>query len=226
MGNKIERKCPVCGKTYTADVTRLKFGRQTTCSRECSYILRSDKLRNSADFTCATCGKEFSRSPPKIKSKFKFCSRECHYIGRSLGLSKRVVTKPYVYTSSGSTSLSRAGAYAYAAGKTLPFPGMELSVAKHLSDKRISFIHQHVFEWTDGAFVVDFYFPEINSVVEIDTITLHSKTAKADAKRDKFLVDNGISVVRVIDNGSVSDVCRAVLKFISNSTHSKSLPED
>lgn len=36
----IKRVCEVCKKEYIANETRLKFGRQTTCSRECSYKRR------------------------------------------------------------------------------------------------------------------------------------------------------------------------------------------
>ena len=37
--------CPVCNGPYEASVKRLSFGRQTTCSRQCSYRLRSQVLR-------------------------------------------------------------------------------------------------------------------------------------------------------------------------------------
>ncbi len=37
------RTCPVCSIEYYADPQRLKHGRQTTCSRFCSYKLRAKK---------------------------------------------------------------------------------------------------------------------------------------------------------------------------------------
>ena len=37
-------QCPACSKEYEADPGRLKHGRQTSCSRECSYILRGKKM--------------------------------------------------------------------------------------------------------------------------------------------------------------------------------------
>lgn len=37
----ISRTCPVCGTSYLADLQRLKHGRQSTCSRDCSYKLRA-----------------------------------------------------------------------------------------------------------------------------------------------------------------------------------------
>lgn len=106
----IERTCPNCGKTYQADPTRLKHGRQTTCSRACSYALRAAGLRNTETVTCAHCGKAFHRAPAH-RAKVKhatFCSRECHYAGRGTGVTRRVVTKPYVYTTEGKAALIAA----------------------------------------------------------------------------------------------------------------------
>lgn len=95
----IIRTCPVCGKTYEANPVRLRHGRQTTCSRECSYKLRANKIANSTKMTCSTCGNEFFRPPSQVKSQHEgiYCSRKCHYAGRALGLTRRLVINPYVY---------------------------------------------------------------------------------------------------------------------------------
>src|SRR5699024_11048223 len=37
MTNHVNRECPVCAVSYEADPVRLRHGRQTTCSRACSY---------------------------------------------------------------------------------------------------------------------------------------------------------------------------------------------
>lgn len=100
MPRTVERECPVCGGAYLADPERLKFGRQTTCSRECSYRLRGDKLEQRGTFTCAVCGTEFARTPKQVKAQHgaQYCSPACQYRGRSLGLTPRVVSSPYVLT--------------------------------------------------------------------------------------------------------------------------------
>lgn len=105
-----ERTCPNCGTIYLADPRRLKHGRQTTCSRACSYARRAEKLVKAVTLTCATCGKEFTRSPAAISGKHgsQFCSRACHYAGRSTGATRRVVTKPYTYTPEGKAALIAA----------------------------------------------------------------------------------------------------------------------
>ena len=109
MGVKIERKCPVCGVTYFADQARLRHGRQTTCSRTCSYTLRAGELRKSRTYQCAVCGNAVLRSPAQVKSRFVFCSRECHYLGRSMGFVRRIVTQPYKVSDEGRNAWREAG---------------------------------------------------------------------------------------------------------------------
>jgi len=108
MGNKIERKCPVCGTIYFADEVRLKHNRNTTCSRECSYKFRAKKLNKTKAFNCAVCGTTVLRSPSQVKSKLVFCSPECHYRGRELGLVTRVVKNPYKISEEGRKSWQEA----------------------------------------------------------------------------------------------------------------------
>ncbi len=98
------RDCLSCGKRYFADPGRLKHGRETTCSRACSYALRATKLEVPwVVFNCATCGVELSRPPTQVKGKYggNFCSRKCHYAGRATGVTRRVVSKPYTVTEAG-----------------------------------------------------------------------------------------------------------------------------
>lgn len=121
----VQRTCPLCGTVYTANLNRLKFGRQTTCSRQCSYKLRGRQqaLRDvvpgnrsvanqpqgiAVVLGCATCSEEVRRTPSQMKGVRHgsvFCSRECHYKGRSIGATKRIIKKPYVYTQEGRAAL-------------------------------------------------------------------------------------------------------------------------
>lgn len=83
----VERDCPACGARYRADVVRLRHGRQTTCSRACSYELRAAAKRRAVTLTCIGCGATFTRCPSHAQSdsgKGKFCTRECrdrHRVG-------------------------------------------------------------------------------------------------------------------------------------------------
>lgn len=79
----ITRQCPVCGNSYIADSTRLKHGRQTTCSRRCSYILRAQQKKHTTPLTCRGCGKSFERQPATVRGTHAFCSVECYHAYRA-----------------------------------------------------------------------------------------------------------------------------------------------
>lgn len=104
------RSCGGCGGNYEADPKKLERGRGKTCSRRCSYIARARARKNEVELTCDTCGAKFTRQPSHQKSKHggNFCSRRCHYKGRSLGLVKRIVTIPYTYTEAGKARMLEA----------------------------------------------------------------------------------------------------------------------
>jgi hypothetical protein len=88
----IERTCPNCNKTYLADPSRLKFGRQTTCSRQCSYELRGKEKQNHDTHTCQICGILFERKPFQSRAKIvTVCSMECYKKAR---IKKLVTPKP------------------------------------------------------------------------------------------------------------------------------------
>ena len=92
------RTCPICKKTYQADPKRLKHGRQTTCSRKCSYKFRAQQLKKSKSYTCVICGTVFERPPStakKANAGLPLCSKECHYKARTQGLSPRPICGPY-----------------------------------------------------------------------------------------------------------------------------------
>lgn len=80
MGHYITRTCPVCSKQYQADETRIKWGRETTCSRKCSYELRAQKQQISVQVTCLYCGKNVDRNPCENR---KYCSLDCYHASRN-----------------------------------------------------------------------------------------------------------------------------------------------
>jgi hypothetical protein len=94
----ITRICPCCGNEYLVDPKRLQYGRKTTCSRKCSYELRSKKLLHQVECECGNCGVKFNRPPSQIndiKHGKVFCSKECQYEARSKGITPRIVNTPY-----------------------------------------------------------------------------------------------------------------------------------
>lgn len=110
MAARVARECPVCHEEYQADPGRLAHGRQTTCSRACSYALRGRKSgdarrgkpsplrgrpRGAEPWRreppvlrpCATCGVTMELSPWQARRRGtgqRFCSKACAYEGREL----------------------------------------------------------------------------------------------------------------------------------------------
>ena len=91
---QIERICPKCGKHFTVSASRVYHGRGKCCSRDCQYLAAREN-NQQITLKCAHCGKSFKRDASSIKSEHQFCSRDCAYKGRGVGLVKRIVQKPY-----------------------------------------------------------------------------------------------------------------------------------
>lgn len=214
MKETIERECPVCRSRYFASAVRLGFGRQTTCSRKCSYELRAAPKRARSETECATCRKPITTVPSKTalrKHGAAFCSRECHYAGRAIGATKRVVSDAYEISPETRASQSRRAAVAYSRGETLPIPKTEHGVAAALMAEGVDFVHQCVFEHERGAICVDFFFPDRRLVVEIDG-DHHKKPlgSVSDVDRDAWLSRVGVRVVRVPNADAIAATLAAV----------------
>ena len=93
----MKRNCPVCNIEYDADPQRLKWGRQTTCSRKCSYEYRSSQLQNRVECECGNCGVKFVRPVSQAKTKHNkvFCSTSCQYEAVSKKITPKIIEKPY-----------------------------------------------------------------------------------------------------------------------------------
>ena len=95
-----DRTCPECGKIYKVHPVRLRHGRQTTCSRQCSYARRARVHFDSAAHTeliCAICHAPVKRYLYKTK-RVKWvstCSRICKGKAQTAGLIEHN-PKPYV----------------------------------------------------------------------------------------------------------------------------------
>jgi len=170
---KVKRTCPICHSEYDADPARLKWGRQTTCSRACSYKARGTGREKLAWFTCAVCGVKFQRCPSHVKGKYgaQFCSRACHYRGRTLGLSKRVVTKSYVYSEAALENMTRASAFRVpVSGIGSRRPEFEDEVAETLTGLGLAYTRQ--FPLYDSElrrwYACDFFLPDLSMIIEVN----------------------------------------------------------
>lgn len=109
----------MCRVIYNADATRLKHGRQTTCSRHCSYQLRARQKQNGSEQTCAVCSQVFYRSPSKVKAKHgsTCCSSKCAYQVR-----QRVVISSYIMVSTHDRTAAGKKAWETRRKASKPYP--------------------------------------------------------------------------------------------------------
>lgn len=113
MPEMVDTTCKVCARTFSASKHRVEIGFKKTCSRECRYAaVSAANVGPKTTHPCGVCGTLVERTASKLKrSKHGvFCSRACHYKGRSTGATKRVVTRPYVLTEAGNEGRRRGAA--------------------------------------------------------------------------------------------------------------------
>jgi len=165
------------------------------------------------------CGTTVSRSPAQRQSRHgaEYCSRACHYKGRTVGLTARVVVDGYNISASARARLSAAAARLYATGNVFPIPITEVQVSEALLALGVDHVHQHVIDLDSRSVAVDLFFPGRKLVVEIDTADLHRKPKhrKADAKRDAELVTAGYTVRRVPDDRDPAAILARVLAVLA-----------
>jgi hypothetical protein len=105
----ISRKCPVCLNDYLADPNRLKHGRQTTCSRACSYQLRVSKTTKSQEYSCPICAAVFTRAPSQLTYVGPcYCSHVCYREGERRGVTSRG-GRPRVISEEGRQAWAKSG---------------------------------------------------------------------------------------------------------------------
>lgn len=92
MPNYTTRTCPICNTKYQADLGRLKHGRQTTCSRKCSYKLRAKMLAGGKEVQCRNCSTVFHTS--KKNQNVGFCCIDCYHEYRRKKAIGRIRCKP------------------------------------------------------------------------------------------------------------------------------------
>lgn len=106
------RTCPVCAKNYVALEERLRWGRQTTCGRACSYRLRTAKsVQPRQQFTCPVCQSVFALRPHaalKARKGPAYCSRHCARQGIATGITPKGSRKPPTYSPEAKAAMIRA----------------------------------------------------------------------------------------------------------------------
>lgn len=108
----VEMTCEQCHHAFKIRAARVKHKAARFCSKPCMYARWAiEKQENILHLKCGTCGTPVDKSPSQFARANHgavFCSRACHYKGRSTGATKRVVTKPYNYTPEGKAAMLAA----------------------------------------------------------------------------------------------------------------------
>lgn len=82
-------------KFFSLMIVELSMEGENTVQKD--VCIKEQQKRRSKWVTtkCAVCGTPIEKPQSQIKSKYQFCSRDCAYKGRSIGIVKRTINKPY-----------------------------------------------------------------------------------------------------------------------------------
>jgi G:T-mismatch repair DNA endonuclease (very short patch repair protein) len=180
------------------------------CSRKCALADKQANLpageSSFVEGPCVVCGIPVRRNLWQVahsKAAGLLCSRACHYKARSLGLVKRVVTKPYHVSEAGKAALrasilrtvakrnaegryghteatkrrlSEAQALNMASGKVSRISKLETAVGACLTRRGIKVVPQFLVRGEGGRYIAccDFYLPDLKLAVEVNGTYWHA----------------------------------------------------
>ena len=185
-------KCEQCGEESNRRKFDLK-GEHRFCSKQCAGAFATKKRA----YNCDNCGKEYHATPNCIE-KFgrRFCSLACSTDSKRLQEIRTCNACGCAFSVQPNRVKSGRGQFCcmrcYRTG-TMTLP--EKIADRWLESHRIP--HEHQKHFRIGY--VDFYIPEINTVIEVDGDYWHGteKQQNKDKSRDAYLSACGIKVVRV-----------------------------
>ena len=219
--------CKVCSKEFIAKNCEIKRG-ASYCSRSCFFT----SVRKSKKVNCHNCKKEIIVLNYKFKKyKHQYCSKNCQgtIVGNRKGklsngyhggklkntcLFCQKVYEIWPYEKDQSKFCSRICQGHYSARNIYLFKptSIEVAVYEELENRNILFEKQKNIE---GKFVVDAYIPELNLIIEADGDYWHSleKAKIRDEKKNKYLLENGYSLIRLKESEIKSGKFRKILPF-------------
>lgn len=197
-----EAFCEVCGKISIVPINNTK---KRFCSRMCKN--KSQKTRPQK--FCEICQKEIMRdSWGKEWSAVKYCSQKCSGEGLRIHEPRPCLTCGIIMVGGSKKEPTKSGVIRIGLVKDRKFCSMkcylsykgptsiELEVKQWLINSKVEYIFQKTF----GRFVVDFYLPDYNIIVEVDGEYWHgeSKGDKVKAiNRDRYLLGLGLTIVHI-----------------------------
>jgi very-short-patch-repair endonuclease len=223
------RQCLFCGEEMY--VQRCNLGRKKCCSYPCWWKYRKlskiGAIRTKFNIICINCGNEFEMHK---KGKRKFCSHKCsviyrvspnnpNYRGGKVDCICMFCGSPFQMLAS--RMKGRRGKFCSGTCRsryTVKKQGgmvssIEIAVKKVLDSLGENYHHQHRI----GKFLVDFYLPDRNLVIEADGDYWHSleRNRKNDIKKDQYMKESQINLVRLKESDirhSCDSLVRAALE--------------
>lgn len=240
-------ECAHCKRIFTRFPSVIKHDPPKFCGTECKYeSFRANgwpASRGKVKTTCETCGKvEFSTQ--SIAKTKRFCSQTCMIIWRGpVAREARYIPDAHTVIKCETCGeefdthicrikggRGRFCSRGCAGSWTIRNKQNRISKAETLFGTQMSGVGL-VFEsqFLIGSWVVDFFFPSENLVVEYDGEYWHSlpKSKDRDARKDAYLMQKGHSVLRVperlhIDSPAAAiELVQEALKHIRNSNGNK-----
>jgi very-short-patch-repair endonuclease len=197
------KKCLGCGKDFYVkrSIKDTKF-----CSRECISTYSRVIL------TCKQCGKEFEVKKGEAKRGRDFCSYECsqkymvgprvhNYKGNDVSCtclwcgSEFKQPEAWVKKGGGKFCSISCKSRHMVCKQGRMVSSIELAVKDELEKRNEVYLHQYRID----KFLVDFYLPHRNLVIECDGDYWHSleKNAKNDLKKNAYMAKADIALVRL-----------------------------
>lgn len=221
------RPCERCGKPFVPDRSNIKTARY--CGNKCRLDAMHDSnrvvQRNRIEVHCASCGKPMLLTPSRVAAnKTHTCSRECmatikrKLTGADHFLYKAKVPMPCEVCGtvrlvkpslvSRYRACSRRCAAILSLESSPRTSSLEVAVSTELTRRGEHFISQHRIAW----YVVDFFLPDRNLVIEADGSYWHSlpNMVRIDKAKNGYMASHGIAIARISEQAIRDDVQAAV----------------
>lgn len=225
------RDCAQCGEPFVPERSNVKTAKY--CGRECQANARGAvmRLRRKRPWvSCSCCGKLIEATNYQLRSqKTVTCSRACMaQLKRQVTGEQHPLYKPKTRMTCevcGTVRMvkpslvnrfracSRRCAAALGQESTPRTSTLETAIANELNRLNEPFVSQRRFHW----YVVDFYLPDRNLVIEADGTYWHSlpNMQRIDKSKDGYMRTHGINIARLSEPDIRRDVIGAVRAVLS-----------
>lgn len=204
--NSVHKKCEYCGKDYIVPLHRKDISKY--CSSECSHLSQIDKIKTN----CSNCGKHIEIVPSKL-GEHNFCCNKCvgEWNGEQRSQKKEKIcvicgklyeVRPALFDKSVTCSIEcqnqwqqkiyskqpeviefrRKIAVKNIKNQKYKDTKPEIMTREYLDKNNINYIPQHPMY---NMFVVDFYLPDYNIVIEVLGDYWHGNPKKYHGKYSK-----------------------------------------